>query len=140
VPAQLKRARSAPDVACIDAFHRLAFRLRPAEQIDAYAFERLALLASVLAQVDGHDGSKGLPAQMARKKGGDPVVSGLRFRRLLQRDYTELAEALRRMVRLIGGQANILDISRAIWYWGDQVKRDWALSYFSIVSDQSKRK
>jgi CRISPR system Cascade subunit CasB len=136
--AELKRARTVTEIIQSPAFHRLAFMLRPRSQFDSASLERVGVLAGLLAQVDSHDGRKRMAVQMATGKGGGPAVSDLRFRRLLQREWHELPDTMRRIIHMLGRKVNLLDLSRAVWYWGDAVKRDWAFTYFAATSETEK--
>jgi CRISPR system Cascade subunit CasB len=71
--------------------------------------------------------SETIAKQMA---GNPPVVSELRFRRLIQRDRNDLYPAMIRAIRMLGKQVNIYDLAASTYYWGDQVKRRWAFDYF----------
>ena len=56
----------------------------------------------------------------------------VRFRRLLQTDGDGLMDAMRRLVRLTKGSANVYDLSFAVLRWGDKVKRRWIFEYYGV--------
>ena len=45
----------------------------------------------------------------------------------------ELIDAMRRLVRMTKGTANVRDLSAAILYWGDRVKKDWIFDYYGVA-------
>ena len=53
-----------------------------------------------------------------------------RFRRLLQAQGNELMEPMRRLVRMTKGKVNVRDLSYAVLYWGDGVKKRWMFGYY----------
>ena len=72
------------------------------------------------------------------KAGSDRArVSGLRFRRLLKiSDREELYQPLIRIVRLLGGQANILSLADDIYFWGENVRKNWAYAYYETAPSE----
>ena len=97
--------------------------------------DRVATLAGVLAGVRETD-----ERRVARALGRttlDDVQSALlsegRFRRLLQVNHDELMEPMRRLVRMAKGTLNVRDLSSAILYWGDDVKKRWIFDYYGVA-------
>ena len=97
---------------------------------------RVAVLAGVLAHVRETD-----DRSVARRIGRDSLdddqsalVSENRFRRLLQVEDSELMEGMRRLVRMNKGKLNVHDLSAAILYWGDGVKKRWIFDYYGVRS------
>lgn len=137
--AQLRRCKTPQEVVMVSAFHRLCRRLRPLMQGEREGWEmRIAAIAGLLAHVRKLDSRKTLAGQMAEKRpGGDsPVVSELRFRRLLQRDRQDLFAALVRILGLLDKAANPFDLARSVYYWGDQERKRWAFAYFPNVPEK----
>ena len=97
--------------------------------------ERAAALAGVLAFVRETD--KRRVARAVGRASFDDDQSALmsegRFRRLLQVPQNELMEAMRRLVRMTKGTTNVRDLSAAILYWGDRVKKDWIFDYYGVA-------
>jgi len=62
--------------------------------------------------------------------GDPPMVSELRFRRLLQRDTVDIYPAMIRILRMLKGSADIHDLAGSVFFWGDNVKKRWAYAYF----------
>lgn len=132
--AQLRRCKTPEEVVMVPAFHRLCRHLRPLMKHEREGWEmRIAAIAGLLAHVRKLDSRKTLAEQMAEKRpGGDsPIVSELRFRRLLQRDRQDLFTALIRVLGLLDKRANPFDLARAVYYWGDKERKRWAFAYFS---------
>jgi CRISPR system Cascade subunit CasB len=111
------------------AFQRLCQRLKPEPQEQ----RQLASVVGLLAHVRHTTGQK-LAYQMA---GNPPVVSELRFRRLLQRDRTDLYGAMIRILRMLDHRANLPDLISSVFYWGDKVRKDWAFYYFPNTPEKA---
>ena len=124
--AQLCRAKSVDEVVLLPVFHRCCARFRPFFRQEEHWEYRLAAVIGLLAHVRTTT-SERLARQMA---GNPPVVSELRFRRLLQKDRRELFVALIRILRTLNHRANLHDLANSVYYWGNRTKRDWAFSYF----------
>ena len=96
--------------------------------------DRVAVLAGILAFVREPD--KQSIARAIGRGGLDDDQSALmsegRFRRLLQTDGDGLMDAMRRLVRLTKGSANVYDLSFAVLRWGDKVKRRWIFDYYGV--------
>ena len=75
--------------------------------------------------------------QMAESKGGTPLVSELRFRRLLQeRDIDRLYASLIRVLRMLNRKANPLRLAQDVYYWNDRTRKEWAYAYFPRVPEK----
>lgn len=137
--AELSRAQTLADVILLPTFQRACVRFKPffkAEDWDK-SIERLAMILALLARVR-ETTSESLPLQMASpNKGEKPVVSELRFRRLIQRDRDELYGAMIRVLQKLGKKANIHELANDSYYWGDKVKRKWAFVYFPNTPELS---
>ena len=130
--AELRRAKSVHEVIMLPCFHRACRQFASLFGRESRWQSRLALIMAMLSHVKQLDSDKKLAAQMA--EGSDkPVVSELRFRRLLQCERDKLFVALIRVIHLLDGQANIYDIANSCFYWGDNVKKHWVFAYFSKI-------
>lgn len=132
--AELCRTSNVEDIVLLPAFQRACLRFKPFFQQKEgdweKSVERLAMILGLLARVREHT-EQILPLQMASQKQGEkPVLSELRFRRLIQRDRDELYQAMRRVLPLLGDKANIYALANDVYYWGKDVKREWAFAYF----------
>ncbi len=132
--AQLRRCKSPDEVVMVSAFHRLCNSVRPLMKDERDGWEmRIAAIAGLLAHVRTLDSRKTLAGQMA---GDPPVVSELRFRRLLQRDRRDLYGALIRVLGLMDKKANPFDLAQSVYYWGDGERKRWAFDYFPNVPEK----
>ncbi len=135
--AELRRARSPDDAALIPAAIALTTRLRgtAVEGHGGWA-ARIPAIAGLAAHLDPnaeaavlHDDTP-LPERMACPKGDRPVVSELRFRRLLRLERDELYRPMIRVLALLDGRANLFELADALFWWGPRLKKDWAYAYF----------
>jgi CRISPR system Cascade subunit CasB len=135
--AELRRATRPAEVAFCPSFHRLLHSLH---RVGSLSAESLAVVAGVLSHIKYCDESAVFAAQMATPKpGADGArVSGLRFRRLLKfSDREELYQPLIRTVRLLDGRANLISLADGIYFWGENVRKQWAYSYYEKTPSES---
>ncbi len=133
--AQLRRCKTPDEVVMVSAFHHLCRRVRPLMKDERGGWEiRMAAIAGLLAHVRALESRKTLAEQMA--EGDPPAVSELRFRRLLQRDRKDLYGALIRVLGLLDKKANLFDLARSVYYWGDSERKRWAFAYFPNVPEK----
>ncbi len=135
--AALRRAATPAAVAFSPTFHRLLHSL---QRIAHPSAESLAVVAGVLSHIKEQDGSVAFAAQMASPKSGSDRarVSGLRFRRLLKiADREELYQPLIRTVRLLDGRVNLISLADGIYFWGENVRKQWAYSYYENTPSES---
>ncbi|TXH79295.1 MAG: type I-E CRISPR-associated protein Cse2/CasB [Thiothrix sp.] len=135
--AELSRAQTVTDVILLPSFQRACFQFKPllqrrGESEWEKSIDRLAIILALLARVR-ENSSESLPILMASAKGEKPLLSELRFRRLIQRDRDALFGAMIRVLQVLGNKANIHDLADDIYYWGDNVKRQWAFTYFPAL-------
>ncbi len=67
---------------------------------------------------------------MARLQGDRPVVSELRFRRLLRMPRAELYRPMIRILALLDHQANLYELAESMFWWGPNIQKQWAFAYF----------
>lgn len=137
--ARMRRCKSPEEVMLEPAFYRLVNRLQPlavksGEELSGSDLYRIAAIAGLLAHVTGRD-NKPLADRMADPKGGRPLFSSLRFRRLLKEPLHDLYPAMIRVIRQLDKKANLYDLANSVFYWGDAVRKRWALAYFPKVVD-----
>ena len=135
--AELRRATTPTEVAFSPTFHRLLHSLQRWAHLSPAS---LAVVAGVLAHVKKHDRTAAFAAQLATAKSGStrPRVSDLRFRRLLKfTERDELFEPLIRTVHLLDGSLNIVSLADGIYFWGDNVRKQWAYSYYEKASSEN---
>lgn len=135
--AGLRRATRPAEVAFCPSFHRLLHSL---QRVGSLSAESLAAVVGVLSHVKDRDESAVFAAQMATPKpGADRArVSGLRFRRLLKNaDREELYQPLIRTVRLLEARVNLLSLTDGIYFWGENVRKQWAYSYYETAPSEN---
>lgn len=99
--------------------------------------DRLAAVVGLLAHVRGEvngtrqrNGTLTPPKAMSRKEADRPVVSELRFLRLLQSPDTDsLFIGLRRLLPLMGNSLDVIALATDLLNWGDKVRKQWAYHY-----------
>ena len=101
--------------------------------------DRLAPVLGLLSHVRVHNPLSSIAVQMATGRGGDPAVSELRFKRLLQRTRREYYQAMIRVIKLLRGELNIHDLARSTYYWGDNIRKQWAYDYYGNIPDKKGR-
>jgi len=134
--AQLRRCKNISQVIMTPSYQRLCARCGNFLTDTPNSRERLAAIAGLLSHLNTHKSDLKLPEQMAQSRGDRPLVSELRFRRLLQRDFEELYAALIRILRMLNGEANLYNLSKSIFYWGDSIKKEWAFAYFPRIPEK----
>lgn len=137
--ARLRRCKSPEEVMLEPSFHRLANRIqslaeKSGEELSDTDLYRLAAIAGLLAHVTVRD-NKPLAERLADSKGGRPLFSSLRFRRLLKEPLADLYPAMIRVIRQLDKKANLYDLANSVFDWGDTVRKRWALAYFPKVVD-----
>jgi CRISPR system Cascade subunit CasB len=137
--ARLRRCKGPEEVMLEPAFHRLLNRMSPILQSDdpfhqEAAITRLAAVAGLLSHVTVND-NKVLAERLAESKGSRPLFSSLRFRRLLKEPFEDLYPVMIRVIRQLNKTANLSDLAESVFYWGDKVRKRWALAYFPKVAE-----
>lgn len=128
--ARLRRATPASALA-EPAVYRLAARL----DLRARDAERLSLLARLLAEV-----RETTPEPLAKRLGGaEPVLSTLRFQRLMRAEGDELADALRRAIGMADGRCNVAALGQDILRWDDRTRMNWCFNYFGAEAPQTEK-
>jgi CRISPR system Cascade subunit CasB len=131
--AELRRAESVAEIILLPAFQRVCIRFKPFFQHEKNWEDRFAAITGLLAHVRSTTRDTLAYTMSGNPK---PVVSELRFRRLIQRDRNELFISMIRVLRMLDGKANLHDLAHSVYYWGDPVKRDWAFTYFPNTPDK----
>ena len=117
--ARLRRA-SPVEVLCEPEVHGLAKALQTRDAA------RLFRVVTVLAEV--RDNSS---AHMARILGGaEPVLSHLRFQRLMRSNDDELVSGLRRAIRMAGHDCNVAALGEDLMFWNEDTRMRWCFQYF----------
>ena len=137
--ALLRRCRHPGEVVFYPSFHRLRHRL--ADQELPLWNEALAAVAGLAAHVKKIDSGRMFAQQMAAPRGPKQgaIVSGLRFRRLLQRsELDDLYQPLIRAIRHLGGEINLFDLAHGVYWWRfDNTKKEWAYAYYEAAPKEN---
>ena len=121
--AELRRAHNLTEIAFIEVYHNLYKQMKSADK------ESLATVAGVCAHVKAHEGGC-LAEQMAEN------LSTLRFRRLLAiTDRNEMYHAMVRLVKMLGGAVNILDLAETVYWWNEYTKKRLAYDYYAKAKE-----
>lgn len=134
--AMLRRLKSPNEVALQGNYFTLlesVLEIEEAEIFRGAITSRLPLIAGVLAHVE--QDTPGCPVAKAmgmKKQGSDrPVMSDLRFRRLLRtEDSPELYIMMIRIIRMLGNKADVKDLVQSLYFWNDQTRKSWASQYY----------
>ena len=98
--------------------------------------DKVAMLAGVLAFVRESDTMR-VARAIGRKSLDDDrsaILSESRFRRLLQAQRHELMDHMRRLVKICKYKVNVYDLSDAVLYWSDPVRKRWIFNYYSVAA------
>lgn len=135
--ACLRRSRSPDEVAFCPSYHDLLRRLRMAGyEVGPGVAQRVATVAGLAAHVKQTHSKMPFASQMATAAEGQSKarVSGLRFRRLLEkRKAGDLYLPLMRAVKMLGGSCNLLDLARSVYWWNDKTRMEWATRYYETA-------
>ncbi|SIO39180.1 CRISPR system Cascade subunit CasB [Rhodovulum sp. ES.010] len=131
--ALASRLRRAAPVAvlCEPAVQDLArtLRIEPGRATD------LVRLAGLLAEVREHDG-----APLARRLGGvEPILSHLRFQRLMRAEGDELTALLRRAIAMADRRCNVAALADDLLHW-EAARPRWCFHYFGADAPKDELK
>lgn len=97
---------------------------------------RFITMVRLLAELRSHDG-----APLARRLGGsDPVLSELRFQRLLRSEGEEFEDLMRRAILMADRKCNVAAFGGDVLHWGDKVRQRWCFQYFGAEAPSEKTK
>jgi CRISPR system Cascade subunit CasB len=118
--ARLRRA-SAIEILCEPKVHELA------QELNLKEAERLVRLVSVLSEV--RENTK--PSLASILGGSVPVLSNLRFQKLMRASEGELVAGLKRAIRIAKYRCNIEILAGDLMFWNEQTRSRWCFNYFS---------
>ena len=109
----------------VDVYMSVGFRdlLKTVKYMDARnsesVFQSLAVIAGLASYVKNNDESQSFASQMGRAKQGQrPIMSELRFRRLMSIETPEaLYRELRRAIKLADGSINLNSLANDVLQW-----------------------
>ena len=134
--AKLRRASSILDAAAepatADLFKKLGFERRFAER----DLRRAALVAAALAHIRDDNKRETLARAIGTPRGGadtTELVTPLRLKRLIAaREPDDLLISFRRTIAILGGTANVKDVTRQLLLWTDDDLADRARTLFTF--------
>lgn len=131
--AQLRRADSTAEVIMTPAFQHLCRRIGGREWSETQR-EHFAAVVGLLAHVRADHDEEPAKSMSRHAEGSDrPVVSALRFRRLLESpDLETLFSGLRRALPLVDGRIHLLQLATDVMHFfdrDDKVRKRWAYEY-----------
>lgn len=147
--AELRRCQDVAEVMMTPLFSRFCHRVNGMFEGEPNGWEaRLASVVGLLSHLKHMHApmvmnpDKGLQKSFAAQfvipmtAGDRPRVSELRFRRLLQRDSSDLYPSMIRLLRMLDGKASLYGLAESVFFWGDRVKKEWSLAYFPRVPER----
>ena len=131
--AHLRRCGSAEETLAQEGTERLRRAL--AKNRFFPSRERIGPVAGLLAHVKADQPeAPSLGRRMAEPvaEGGRPVVSELRFRRLLRlTEREDLYPQMVRVLRQLDGHVSVGALARDVYYWNERTRYDWARDYYA---------
>ncbi|MFC1752871.1 type I-E CRISPR-associated protein Cse2/CasB [Thermoproteota archaeon] len=127
--AKLRRAGSLSEICFIPVFHDLYRQLKDANY---FKDKNIALVAGVLSHIRVNSDIE-FPHELALKKvhSDSPVVSGLRFQRLIKNETPEeLFHSIIRVIHLLGNKANVRELAESLYWWNEKARIKWAFKYY----------
>jgi len=129
--AQLRRAHNPAEVVFLPAHHRL-YGKYDSGNINK---EALACVAGLCAHIKENRRGK-IAEQMAECKAGskNSKISSLRFRKLLaikEKKREDLYHAMIRIIRQLGGEVNVVDLAKTVYWWNEKTKKELAYAYYA---------
>lgn len=122
--ARLRRANSVEvlaERAVIDLARQLGIGASSGQRLD-----RFIRMVRLLAEVRSHDGQ----TLAARAGGGDPLLSELRFQRLLRAEGDEAEDLMRRAILVAERKCNVAALGSDLLFWTEPVRQRWCFHYF----------
>ena len=151
--AELRRVRTPDEALLTEGFRNLWFAL-PSGRRDTRDMRAWGCVAAALAEVNSHDSARSLATAMGSESeagSGKPRVSELRFQQLLRSDdLDDFLRRIRRAVRLLKRDVNVVSLADDILHWnrekgGDLAPRPdrrlavrWANDYFTALATYEK--
>jgi len=137
--AELRRCASPAAVVMTPEFHRLCREWQQWLPDNRASLNRLAAIIGLASHLKKTGGNQRIAEQMATARNNSPVISELRFRRLLQQEtiddlYPNLVRIIKHLNHL-DRPSNLSSLAKSVFYWGDGVRKDWAYDYYRHLSN-----
>ena len=141
----LRQCKNLTQVYACEAFGNLMSRF-PLSSSEDHLWEiksdRIAMAAYVLSYVRQHDDSMSVGWQMgsSAERKTTPSVSEGRLRRFVKiREESEMMDAFRRLVELLGKRVNVTDLAKLVRWWGnDRVMKRLTFDYYDALHGMTK--
>lgn len=92
----------------------------------ALSSDRLIRVTTLLARIRTHE-----PAPLPRRLGGsEPILSRLRFQKLMRAEGDDLTAALRRAIDMADNRCNVFELATDLMRWDDRTRTRWWFHYF----------
>jgi CRISPR system Cascade subunit CasB len=136
--ASLRRARDAAETIQVPYVHALIHSLR--KDATRLQTDRIGAICGLMSHVRTHKPGISFARQMSRPRGGSgdqPVISNVRFRRILQ--YEDIARDglfYQNLVRIIKNLDHTIDVpalAHSIYNWGTYSIKRWAYDYYGTA-------
>ncbi len=130
--AELRRCKNLEDVQITSAFQRCYWKIVESfKQGERYpSKEQMATIVGLSAHIEKNDMTDIFGYQISEGK-DSPKMSELRFRRFLRiNDRKKLYRFLIQIIRLLDKKANMLDLQKIAYFWGDREKKKLAYKYY----------
>lgn len=137
--AELRRCKSVNDICSASSYHDLCHDLKDKagfkikKEYEESEYEKLALIAGVLSHVNSIVPGE-FPERIAEKKSnGEPLVSELRFKRLMSisDDNDRLLRTLIRILRIVENTVPIDSLAIGLYWWNmESTRRAWYRLYY----------
>ena len=132
--SELRRAKSVHEIVLQGSFHSDFYKHFGTTPV-AQNLEQMASVMGLLSHVESCSEDNSVAKQMARSGGESdkPVVHEIRFKKLLKSSREDLYRDMIRVIRLLNKNSiNIYSLAHAVFYWGDNIKKQWAYDYYSF--------
>jgi CRISPR system Cascade subunit CasB len=139
--AKLRRCQKPIEALALPVVIELMLRLgwKPPE-LDSYDWygERIAAIAMVLAHVREHTDQSVAHLLGATHKHDTPLLSSSRWERLCNAEgHENIATEFTRIVQMLGGTANVVDLAFAMLAWDSETnhraKQRWIYNYYGVA-------
>lgn len=95
----------------------------------------LARLACLLAEVREHSNQT-----LAQRLGGtDPILSTLRFQKLIRAEEPELTALMRRAIAMADGVCNVAALGPDLLDWSEATRMRWCFHYYGAPAPQANK-
>lgn len=100
----------------------------------------LVRLVSLLAEIRTHVSfplAKLLGKEKNAGEKNNPILSNLRFQRLMRSESQELISLLRRGINLVGKQCNVNYLAGDLLHWNEKTRTKWCFQYFDVAAPKN---